>query len=154
VALHSDGALLPRREDATRLDLEGVFRFQADLKVEAPRALAAAEEQAGEPFRFSITRLQIECELLVIPSDELEEVWLAVSALSGGRKHRDEKVRQFVFAVFRQEARAAQWDERRDEAEPMRRGGSGNRRLVIPVRERGRAAGSRASSHLESQRFV
>jgi hypothetical protein len=112
--LHAQGALLPVKEDATRIRLENVFRFQNDLAREAPSALNAAERQAGEPLRFTLTPLQVQCELLVVSEEELEEVWLSVSSITGLGKHLQEKTRQFIFAVFKQTARSAQWEERGD----------------------------------------
>jgi hypothetical protein len=50
----------------------------------------------------------------VLPEGDFEEVWLSVARISARGHHPSEKIQHYVFAVFKQVARGAEWEERRD----------------------------------------
>ena len=108
-SLHDSNKLLPTRDDYLRDRVEEGTRVLAAIKAEMPQAISGAREDAGQDHSILLLD-RVEVVFHVQPDDEMEMVWMAVSAMDVESNVVNVRLRDLIFAVAEQILGEAEWE--------------------------------------------
>jgi hypothetical protein len=95
--LHEKGELLPSGDDFLRDRAEAAIRLHRALTAELLQLVGQAMSDVGTDLQADLCGW-LPCRLLVIRSDDIEEIWCALSVMDVESNYIREQVRDLLFA--------------------------------------------------------
>jgi hypothetical protein len=112
-ALHEKGHLLPKSDDHLRYRAESAIRFHRELTKDLFGLVDRAKSEGGEELLADLCGW-LPCRLLIIRSDNVEEIWCALSVMGRDGNHIREQQRDLLFAELERYLEPVMFEARND----------------------------------------
>jgi hypothetical protein len=112
-SLHARGRLLPSGDDRLRDRAEAAIRLQRGLIAELLHQVDQALSHAGTELVADLGDY-LPCRVLVLASEDAEEVWCALSSRAADGTHIADRLRGILFAALEQDLPGAMFEVRHD----------------------------------------
>jgi len=111
--LHASGQLLPSGDDRLRDRAEAAIRLQCGLNAELLRLVDAALSHKGTELAADLGEY-LRCRVLVVASEDVEEIWCALSSRATDGTHVPDRLRDILFAALERHFPDAVFEVRHD----------------------------------------
>jgi hypothetical protein len=111
--LHEAGRLLPTEDDRLRDQIEATVRLTRAIQEDLGVALAAARRAPRSEVHIDLANY-LPARMYISPTDELEELWVAVSVRDTSGAGVNPRLRDATFAMLRQLVEPHVWEWRHD----------------------------------------